>query len=135
MGWFLAVSLGMVGHETVGRSASGVDLVPAVQKVLEPDMPLYGVRRLDHTLPFYLGHRLTMVEYADELSFGTRQQPERWVPTLALFVERWQQGPRALAVMAPSTFNELRRQGLVMTEVARDTRRVVVANFSGRALP
>jgi hypothetical protein len=37
--------------------------------------------------------------------------------------------------MAPSTFNELRRQGLVMTEVARDTRRVVVANFSGRALP
>lgn len=135
MGWFLAASLGMVGHETVGRSASGVDLVPAVQKVLEPDMPLYGVRRLDHTLPFYLEHRLTMVEYADELAFGTRQQPDLWVPTLALFVERWQHGPRALAVMAPSTFNELRTQGLVMTEIARDARRVVVANFSGRALP
>ena len=135
LGWFLAASLGMVGHETVGRSASGVDLVPAVRKVLEPDMPLYGVRRLDHTLPFYLEHRLTMVEYADELAFGTRQQPDRWVPTLALFAERWQHGPRALAIMAPATFNELRAQGLVMTEITRDTRRVVVANFSGRASP
>lgn len=135
MGWFFAATLGIVGHESVGRSASGVDLVPAVQKVLEPDMPLYGVRRLDHTLPFYLGHRLTMVEYADELAFGTRQQPERWVPTLALFVERWQHGPRALAIMAPATFNELRTQGLVMTEIARDTRRVVVSNFTGRVAP
>jgi len=135
LGWFFATTVGIVGHDAVGRSASGVDLVPAVRAQLKPDMPLYGVRRLDHTLPFYLGHRLTMVEYADELDFGTRQQPERWVPSLALFIERWQQGPQALAIMAPTTFNELRAQGVAMTEVARDTRRVVVANFTGRTPP
>jgi len=135
MGWLLATTVGIVGHDTVGRSASGVALVPAVRAVLEPDMRLYGVRRLDHTLPFYLGYRLTMVEYADELAFGVSQEPERWLPSLAQFVDRWQHGPRALAIMAPVTFNELRAQGLPMTEVARDTRRVVVANFAARASP
>ena len=109
--------------------------MPAVRAVLAPDMPLYGVRRLDHTLPFYLGHRLTMVEYADELAFGVRQEPDRWLPSLAQFIDRWQHGPRALAIMAPVTFNELRAQGLPMTEVARDTRRVVVANFAVRTAP
>ncbi len=135
MGWLIATTMGIVGHDTVGRSASGVALVPAVRAVLAPDMPLYGVRRLDHTLPFYLGHRLTMVEYADELAFGVRQEPERWLPSLAQFVDRWQHGPRALAIMAPVTFNQLRAQGLPMTEVARDTRRVVVANFAARTAP
>lgn len=135
MGWLLATTVGIVGHDTVGRSASGVALVPAVRAVLEPDMPLYGVRRLDHTLPFYLRHRLTMVEYADELAFGVAQEPERWLPSLAQFVDRWQHGPRALAIMAPVTFNELRAQGLSMTEVARDTRRVIVANFAARTSP
>ncbi len=135
MGWLVATTMGIVGHDAVGRSASGVALVPAVRAVLAPGMPLYGVRRLDHTLPFYLGHRLTMVEYADELAFGARQEPERWLPSLAQFIDRWQHGPQALAVMAPVTFNELRAQGLPMTEVARDTRRVVVANFAARTAP
>ena len=130
MGWLFATTIAIVGHDSVGRSASGADLVPAVRAVLAPDMPLYGVRRLDHTLPFYLGHRLTMVEYPDELAFGTQQEPQAWIPTLALFADRWQHGPRALAIMAPITFNELRDQGLPMVELARDTRRVVVANFA-----
>lgn len=129
LGILASTLVGAVGHDAVGRVSSGVTLVPAVSRVLTPEMPLYGVRRLDHTVPFYLQHRLTMVETPDELAFGVSQEPERWLPTLARFVERWQHGPRALALMTPETFSELKGQGLVMEEIARDPRRVVVANF------
>lgn len=129
LGLLASTLVGAVGHDAVGRVSSGVTLVPAVSRLLTSEMPLYGVRRLDHTVPFYLQHRLTMVETPDELAFGVSQEPERWLPTLARFVERWQHGPRALALMTPETFSELKGQGLVMEEIARDPRRVIVANF------
>ncbi len=130
LGILAATLLGAVGHDEVGRVSSGVAVVPAVSRVLTPDMPLYGVRRLDHTVPFHLRHRLTLVEMQDELAFGIRQEPDRWIPTLALFAERWQHGPRALALMTPATYSELAQKGFEMVEIARDTRRVIVANFN-----
>ena len=129
LGMFVGVTVGLLGHETLGRSSSGVDLVPRIQGLLEPGMPIYGVQLLDHTLPFYLRHTLVMVAAPDELEFGTQQEPQKWLPTLAVFIERWKTGPRALAVMSPETFENLRTQGLPMSAVAQDARRVVVANF------
>lgn len=130
LGMLAATLIGTVGHNEVGRVSSGASLVPAVARVLEPGMPFYGVRRLDHTLPFALQHRLIMVESPDELAFGVQQEPERWIPSLAQFRKAWLEGARALALMTPATFDELSAQGLAMTEIARDSRRVVVANFT-----
>jgi len=126
---FSAVTLALVGHETLGRAISGVDLVPAMRARLTPEMPIYGVKLLDHTLPFYLGRTLVMVEDPDELEFGVRQEPDKWLPTLDRFRERWLRGPRALALMRPDVYDQLRQQGLPMVDVGRDARRVVVANF------
>lgn len=132
---FMAATLALLGHETLGRASSGIDLVPAVHAVLTPQMPIYGVRRLDHTLPFYLQRTMVMVEQADELTFGTRQEPAQWVPTMDVFIARWQDGPRALAVMSPKTYAELRERPLVMFPIAQDARRVVVTNFAPPAAP
>jgi 4-amino-4-deoxy-L-arabinose transferase-like glycosyltransferase len=131
LGVLLAVTVGLLGHETLGRPASGADLVPAIDRVLKPGMPIYAVRLLDHTLPFYLRRTTVMVEEADELDFGTRQEPDKWLPTLAAFEKAWAGGPPALALMTPDTYSELqsRTHPLVMNLVARDGRRVVVANF------
>ncbi|HEX6020303.1 MAG TPA: glycosyltransferase family 39 protein [Burkholderiaceae bacterium] len=126
---FAGTTVALVGHETLGRARSGIDLVPAMQSRLEPQMPLYGVKLLDHTLPFYLRHTLTMVESPDELEFGTRQEPAKWLPTMAAFRQRWVDGTPALALMRPDTYAQLEQQGLPMIEIGRDTRRVVVANF------
>jgi 4-amino-4-deoxy-L-arabinose transferase-like glycosyltransferase len=126
---FCGTTVALLGHETLGRGISGIDLVPAIRRLLTPEMPLYGVKQLDHTLPFYLGHTLVMVAEPDELAFGTQQEPQKWLPTLAAFGERWQHGPRALALMSPATYAELSAQGLPMQVVAQDMRRVVVANF------
>src|SRR6185437_9635127 len=51
---FFAATLLIRGHEVFGRASSGVDLVPAIRAVAGDSVPIYSVRLLDHTLPFYL---------------------------------------------------------------------------------
>jgi 4-amino-4-deoxy-L-arabinose transferase-like glycosyltransferase len=127
---FAATTLGLLGHQTMGRPASGVDLVPGLQKLLTPEMTLYSVRYLDHTLPFYLRRTTVMVQEPDELEFGTQQEPQKWLPTLDAFKAVWTSGPPAMALMTPSQFKQLQADQLPMTPVAHDARRVVVANFA-----
>lgn len=132
---YLGFTLALLGHETIGRPASGADIAPQIARVLTPEMPLYGVRVLDHTLPFYLRHPLVMVGGADELEFGTRMEPQRWIADLDRFADAWRDGKPALAVMSDDTYRELSGR-LTMHVVARDWRRVVVANFDpAKAVP
>ncbi|PWK35191.1 glycosyltransferase family 39 protein [Cupriavidus plantarum] len=135
---YLCCTVALLGHEVMGRRASGIDLLPAVRAALKPDMPFYGVGMLDHTLPFYLGHTLTMVEHPDELEFGVTQAPDRWLPTMAAFIAKWNDGQPAMGIMSPDTYEGLRAQQVPMHVVARDVRRVVVSNFpvpAASALP
>ncbi|UDM49222.1 glycosyltransferase family 39 protein [Cupriavidus sp. MP-37] len=127
-GMLLAFSIALLGHEAIGRSAAGIDLVVPIARVLRPGMPLYGVGMLDHTLPFYLRHPLTMVAQADELDFGAAQEPQKWLPTIDAFVDAWQHGPRAVALLSPQAFAGLSAR-VPMHVVARDWRRVAVSNF------
>jgi len=126
---FFGTSVAFIGHETIGGPASGAALVPSIERVLAPGMPIYSVRLLDHTLPFYLRRTTIMVEGADELEFGVRQEPDKWIPTLQAFERAWTSGHRALAIMSPETYAQLAADHLPMSRVASDARRVVVANF------
>jgi hypothetical protein len=92
-------------------------------------MPIYSVRLLDHTLPFYLARTTILVEDPDELAFGVRQEPQKWLATLPAFTQAWATGTPALAIMSPKTHADLQAGGLAMRTVAADDRRVVVANF------
>lgn len=127
---FAAATVGLVGHESLGRSISGVDLAAPVRAVLTPEMPIYSVRMLDHTLPFYLQRTTIMVEKPDELEFGVQQEPHKWLPTLDAFVQEWSSGRRAVAIMSNDTLALLRSRQLAMFTLAQDSRRIVVANFS-----
>ncbi len=126
---FLMASATLRGHEAFGRNSSGADLVPAIEAMAGPEVPLYSVRMLDHTLPFYLRRTPVMVDVTDELEFGLAREPGQSLPTLAAFEQRWSSGQRALALMSHETFATLRERHLPMTPVAEDDRRVVVANF------
>jgi hypothetical protein len=64
------------------------------------------------------------------LAFGTRQEPQKWLPTVAAFEQAWRAGKPALAVMSPETHAALQARHLQMQTVAADARRVVVANFA-----
>jgi hypothetical protein len=135
IGFYLTSMIAGTGHETLGRAVSGVDLANRVRNVIPVDAPIYSVRILDHTLPFYLGRTMIMVEFPDELQFGVDQEPERWAPTLNDFIERWKAQPNAYALMVPSQYAELERLGLPMEIVDRDSRRIIVKHPTGVVNP
>jgi len=126
---YVAATVALLGHETFGRGSSGVDLVAPMQAVLTKEMPIYSVRMLDHTLPFYLRRTTVMVEAPDELEFGTKQEPQKWLATLAAFTAAWASPRHALAIMSHDTYRTLSEDHVYMEPIAEDARRVVVANF------
>ncbi|MEX3934755.1 glycosyltransferase family 39 protein [Paraburkholderia phymatum] len=128
-GWVLLAVIAGTGHDAFGRLSSGAPLAPAVKAELAKlpaDTPFYSVGVLDHTVPFYIGHTMIMVEHADELAFGVTVEPQKWVPTVPQWIERWKADRYAMALMSPARYEELSAQHLPMTVVARDARRVIV---------
>ena len=125
-GLFLCALIAGTGHETLGRAVSGIDLVGQVKAGIPEKVNFYSVRILDHTVPFYLGRTMTMVEFPDELEFGVKQEPELWLPTLDAFIERWKEDQSAYALMVPEQYLELQKLNMPMQEVGRDSRRVIV---------
>lgn len=93
---------------------------------LQPDTPFYSVEVYDQTLNFYLRRETTLVAFRDELDFGLRIEPHRWIPETARFEALWRNGPLAFAIMPPATYERLRAQGLPMQLLARDERRAIV---------
>lgn len=129
LGMFSSFTVALLGHEVMGRPTSGVDMVPAIKAVLTDDMPIYGVRMLDHTLPYYLRRTTIMVEWPDELEFGTKQEPGKWLPTLEAFIAKWQDGQHAVGIMSASTYKLLEERKVPMYKIGQDKRRVAVTNF------
>jgi len=128
-GWLLLGMIAGTGHDVFGRLSSGAPLAPAIRAQLAklpPDTPFYSVGVLDHTLPFYIGHTMIMVEHPDELAFGVSVEPQKWVPTVDAWIARWKTERYALALIPPPTYERLVKEGLPMQVVARDSRRVVV---------
>ena len=134
-GFFLCAIIAGTGHETLGRAVSGIDLVERVKPNIPPKVNFYSVRILDHTVPFYLGRTMMMVEFPDELEFGVNQQPELWLPTLDAFIERWKEDQTAYALMVPEQYIELQKLNLPMQEVDRDSRRVIVKHPDSAHIP
>ena len=125
-GFFLCAIIAGTGHETLGRAVSGIDLAHRVKANIPANVNFYSVRLLDHTMPFYLGKTMIMVEDPDELQFGVNQQPDLWLPTLDAFITRWGEDQTAYAMMVPEQYVALQAMNLPMQEVDRDSRRVIV---------
>jgi 4-amino-4-deoxy-L-arabinose transferase-like glycosyltransferase len=125
-GWCLAGLMLMRAAGVVAPLYSGVTLARAVGAVPQ-EVPVYSIRLYDQTLPFYWRHTFKLVAYRGELDFGLRRDPEAEIPSVAEFADEWRRLPEGFAVMEKSMFDDLEGEGLPMREVARDTRRVLVA--------
>lgn len=115
----------IAGHDALRGSRSAYDLAQTVRPHMDRSQPFYAVQIFDHTLPFYLGKPLTLVDYEDELALGLRMEPWRGVRDLDTFEQRWRRDARPLALMSPQTFDALIDRGVPLNELARDRRRVV----------
>ena len=128
IGGFLAGQLAILATEPYGRYRSGLPMVPAIAAELTPEMPIYSVGMYDQTLPYYLRRTMTLVQHPDELEFGLEQEPQLWLPTIDAFLIKWTNGTKAIAITRPEVYAELQQRGVAMRIVARDSRRVVLAN-------
>jgi 4-amino-4-deoxy-L-arabinose transferase-like glycosyltransferase len=129
---FLSTQILMLGHEPLGRYKAGLDHVPAIAAELTPQTPIYAVNLYEQSLPFYLRHTTILVEHADEMEFGIKQEPQLWLPTLDAFVTVWNDehahGKKAIAILQPAVYPELQKRGLPMRIIAKDPRRIIVTN-------
>ena len=116
----------LLGHDAFGAVNSAHDIALRARALAPPDVPFYSVDTYDQSFQFYLRRTTTMVIDKDELDFGIAQEPEKFVPDMTSFIERWRQAPEAWAMMQTGTWTQLQAQGLPMLEVTRDARRVVV---------
>ncbi|PRP72119.1 hypothetical protein BUE93_03005 [Chromobacterium amazonense] len=126
-GSLLAVTLAASGHDSYGRLKGSKKIVAQIQPYLTPDSEIYSVRYYDQTFPYYVGRPVTLVEFVDEFEFGEGQEPQRWMPHIGQFVERWRAAPKAVAMLGDDTYQELLKQGLPMKVIYQDPRRMVVA--------
>ncbi|WP_426196761.1 glycosyltransferase family 39 protein [Massilia sp. DWR3-1-1] len=129
---FATTQIMIAGFEPIGKARAGTAMLPAIEAQLAPGTPIYAVGVYEQSMTFYLRRTVTLVAYTDEFSFGLQQQPELAIPTVPQFVERWMAdaaaGRRNLAFMREDIYTALQAQGVPLRVVARDARRMVVAN-------
>ena len=125
-GFFLCSMIAGMGHETLDRATSGIDLANQIKHAIPKDVNFYSIHSMENTLPFYLGVTMTMVETPYEFEFGIKQEPHLWIPTIDDFIIRWGKDSSAFALMKPEQFVDFQNKGLQMQVVGKDARRVVV---------
>lgn len=122
----LTGQLTFMGYNALSPASSAYNIAQQIKPYLRPGVPFYSVGMYEQTLPPYIDRTLTLVAHTDEMAFGLQQEPQKWIPTVDAWKKIWLQQPYALAVMSPSTYDQLVQEKLPMRLIARDTRRAVV---------
>lgn len=125
----VAVVLAVAGFDAFSptRSTSAILRAAQAARPFSLTAPVYQIAMYDQTLPFYLGRTTTLVAYRDELALGIDAEPERQIPTVALWIPNWLALDDGYAVLLPADYERLAADGLPMRVLARDTRRVIVS--------
>jgi 4-amino-4-deoxy-L-arabinose transferase-like glycosyltransferase len=126
-GALLATQLGLAAHRTLVDRFSVAGTVAGLAERPPAEAPVYAVGKYDHTLPWTLRRTVTMVGYRDELGVAIDWEPQRFVPSLAAFAQRWQAQPRAWAFVPADEVERLQRElGVEMQVVARGPQYAIV---------
>ena len=123
----VAALIGTSGYNTIAKERSGYYIAEAVRPYLKPDEPFYSVDMYEQTLPFYLKHTFTLVQFQDEMAFGIMQEPWRYIPDYASFAKVWQARKDALAIMPVATYARLKQLEFAMKIIYEDPQYVVVS--------
>ncbi len=126
---FSALLFGQVtisGHENLAPLGSAWQLAQKIKPYLKADVPFYSLYLYDSTLSFYLQRPFTLVAFQDEMEFGLKQEPGKWLPNIADFRQAWRNEPYALAIVETRYWEEVKASGLPMQVIAQDTQYVVI---------
>jgi 4-amino-4-deoxy-L-arabinose transferase-like glycosyltransferase len=122
----LGAQLILSGHESVSPSMSAYRTAQQVKPYLKPGIPFYSVGTYDHTLDFYLGRTVTLVQYRDEMDYGLQQEPQLAIPTVAEWMEIWKRQPYALALVEKGVYQQLKSESFPMRLIANDHSRFFI---------
>jgi 4-amino-4-deoxy-L-arabinose transferase-like glycosyltransferase len=122
----IAAQVGTSGHNTVARERSAYHIAEAIQPYVKPEIPFYSILYYEQTLPFYIKHTFTLVQYQDEMDFGIKQEPQRAIPDLAGFAAAWKKDKEALAIVETYNYPRVQELNLPMKEIFHDQQYVVV---------
>lgn len=123
----VAAQIGLSGYNSVVRERSAKHIAQAIQQYVKPEVPFYSLLTYEQTLAFYLKHTFILVQYQDEMAFGIKQEPQRWIPTLEEFTKIWAKQPTALAIMPVYAYAPLQQQGVAMKIIFQDAQHIVVS--------
>lgn len=122
----LCAQIALSGYNTIAHERSAKHIAAAIRDYVKPEVPFYSVLDYEQTLPFYIKHTFTLVQYQDEMAFGIKQEPEKFIPTLADFAPIWQAQKQALAIMPLYVYPLLQQLGVEMNIIYKDTQYIVV---------
>jgi len=122
----LCAQISLSGYNTIANERSAKHIAAAIQNDVKPDIIFYSVLDYEQTLPFYIKHTFTLVQYEDEMGFGIRQEPHKAIATLAEFALAWHAQTQALAIMPVYAYPMLQQLGVEMNVIYRDTQYIVV---------
>jgi 4-amino-4-deoxy-L-arabinose transferase-like glycosyltransferase len=116
----------VLGHDTLASRYSAYDAVQRARPALPPGAPFYAVNHYDHTLPFYLGRTVTLVERTDELRTSIAWEPHKFLPDLDAFAAAWRKDATACAAFDPAAFASIdARYGLQARVIAPGPRYLI----------
>jgi 4-amino-4-deoxy-L-arabinose transferase-like glycosyltransferase len=116
LGWFAAAVTITGGGFAVQGLYSAKDMAAAIVRAnalggdaagVDAAMPVFTVRDYYQSLPFYLRHTVTLVDYHDEFTFGLNQAPQLGIADLGAFAARWRALSAGVALMTAATRNQL----------------------------
>ncbi|MCH8618593.1 glycosyltransferase family 39 protein [Undibacterium sp. TS12] len=131
---YLVGQIAFLGHDPWGKYIAGSEYIPAIRaELVQPNTPIYAVGRYEQALPFYLQRTTTLVEFPDEMQFGLEHEPQLWIPKREDFIVQWRahqaRSEPAVAIMRNDIYEELSKTDFPMRVIAKDPRRVIVANL------
>jgi len=121
----LSAQIALSGYESIARERSAQHIAAAIENEVKPGVPFYSVMTYEQTLPFYIKHTFTLVEYQDEMAYGIQQEPQRWIPTVAEFAKVWMTQPEALAIVPTPLYPLLKQYDLPVQIIFEDTQHIV----------
>ena len=125
-GGFACTQLTLLGHETLAPIYSAYDVVARARPGLPPQARFYAVKQYDHTLPFYLGRTVTMVQQPEELRVPVTWEPEKFIADMNAFAADWQREGAACGAFVPADFEAIRATyGLAARVVATGPRYLI----------
>jgi 4-amino-4-deoxy-L-arabinose transferase-like glycosyltransferase len=124
-----ALQLATAGFDALSavRSTSAILRTAQASAPFAAEAPIYQVQMYDHTAPFYLGRATMPVAFRDELGPGIDAEPDRQIPTMAVWRATWQGLVQGYALLPPVLYADLVADGVPMRLLAQDAYRVVVS--------